>query len=54
MSFANSGNSSSDDDDDDTYEDETPVADRVTAEPPEKTADDAFLPESEEAGSSEE
>ena len=44
----------SDDDDDDTYEDETPVADRVTAEPPEKTADDAFLPESEEAGSSEE
>jgi len=44
----------SDDDDDDTYEDETPVADRVTAEPPEKTADDAFLPESEEVGSSEE
>ena len=44
----------SDDDDDDTYEDETPVADRVTAEPPEKTADDAFLPESEEAGTSEE
>jgi len=44
----------SDDDDDDTYEDETPVTDRVTAEPPEKTADDAFLPESEEAGSSEE
>ena len=44
----------SDDDDDDTYEDEAPVADRVTAEPPEKTADDAFLPESEEAGSSEE
>lgn len=44
----------SDDDDDDTYEDETPVADRVTAEPPEKTADDAFLPESEEAGSTEE
>ena len=44
----------SDDDDDDTYEDDAPVADRVTAEPPEKTADDAFLPESEEAGSSEE
>ena len=44
----------SDDDDDDTHEDETPVADRVTAEPPEKTADDAFLPESEEAGTSEE
>ena len=44
----------SEDDDDDTYEDETPVADRVTAEPPEKTADDAFLPESEEAGTSEE
>ena len=44
----------SDDDDDDTYEDETQVADRVTAEPPEKTADDAFLPESEEAGSTEE
>lgn len=44
----------SDDDDDDTYEDESPVADRVTAEPPEKTADDAFLPESEEAGTSEE
>jgi hypothetical protein len=44
----------SEDDDDDSYEDETPVADRVTAEPPEKTADDAFLPESEEAGSSEE
>ena len=38
----------SDDDDDDTYEDDAPVADRVTAEPPEKTADDAFLPESEE------
>ena len=44
----------SDDDDDDTYEEDAPVADRVTAEPPEKTADDAFLPESEEAGSSEE
>ena len=44
----------SDDDDDDTYEDDAPVADRVTAEPPEKTADDAFLPESEEAGTSEE
>ena len=44
----------SDDDDDDTYEDDAPVVDRVTAEPPEKTADDAFLPESEEAGSSEE
>jgi hypothetical protein len=44
----------SEDDDDDTYEDETPVADRVTAEPPEKTADDAFLPESEEAGTTEE
>ena len=43
-----------DDDDDETYEEETPVADRVAAEPPEKTADDAFLPESEEAGSSEE
>lgn len=44
----------SDDDDDDTYEEDAPVADRVTAEPPEKTADDAFLPESEEAGTSEE
>ena len=44
----------SDDDDDDTYEDDAPVADRITAEPPEKTADDAFLPESEEAGTSEE
>ena len=44
----------SDDDDDDTYEDDAPAADRVTAEPPEKTADDAFLPESEEAGTSEE
>jgi len=44
----------SDDDDDDTYEDDAPVADRVTAEPPEKTADDAFLPESEEVGTSEE
>jgi hypothetical protein len=44
----------SDDDDDDTYEDDAPVADRVTAEPPEKTADDAFLPESEEVGASEE
>lgn len=44
----------SDDDDDDTYEDDAPVADRVTTEPPEKTADDAFLPESEEAGTSEE
>jgi hypothetical protein len=43
-----------DDDDDETYEEEAPVADRVAAEPPEKTADDAFLPESEEAGSSEE
>ncbi len=44
----------SDDDDDDTYEDDAPAADRVTAEPPEKTADDAFLPESEEAGTPEE
>jgi hypothetical protein len=44
----------SDDDDDDSYEEDAPVADRVTAEPPEKTADDAFLPESEEAGTSEE
>jgi len=44
----------SDDDDDDTYEDDAPVADRVTTEPPEKTADDAFLPESEEVGTSEE
>ncbi len=44
----------SDDDDDDTYEEDAPVADRVTAEPPEKTADDAFLPESEEVGTSEE
>ncbi len=44
----------SDDDDDDTYEEDAPVADRVTAEPPEKTADDAVLPESEEAGTSEE
>jgi hypothetical protein len=44
----------SDDDDDDTYEEDAPVVDRVTAEPPEKTADDAFLPESEEAGTSEE
>ena len=43
----------SDDDDDENYEEETPVADRVTAEPPEKTADDAFLPESEEAGTEE-
>ena len=44
----------SDDDDDDSYEEDAPVADRVTAEPPEKTADDAFLPESEEVGTSEE
>jgi hypothetical protein len=42
------------DDDDDSYEEDAPVADRVTAEPPEKTADDAFLPESEEVGTSEE
>ena len=29
------------------------VSERVTAEPPEKTADDAFLPESEEASTEE-
>jgi hypothetical protein len=39
------------DDDEDTYEEETPVAERPSVEPPEKTSDDAFLPESEEAGS---
>ncbi|MEY4666520.1 MAG: hypothetical protein RIQ87_300 [Chloroflexota bacterium] len=36
------------DDDDDTYEDDAPVSDHVVIETPEKTADDAFLPESEE------
>jgi hypothetical protein len=44
---------SDDDDDDDLYEEEKPEVERVTAEPPEKTAEDAFLPESEEAGSEE-
>jgi hypothetical protein len=38
------------DDDEDTYEEETPIAERPSVEPPEKTSDDAFLPESEEAG----
>jgi len=38
------------DDDEDTYEEETPAVERPSAEPPEKTSDDAFLPESEEAG----
>lgn len=38
------------DDDEDTYEEETPVAERPSVAPPEKTSDDAFLPDSEEAG----
>ena len=37
-----------DDDDDDSYEEEALPVERVVAEPPEKTAEDAFLPESEE------
>jgi hypothetical protein len=40
------------DDDEDTYEEELPIAERPSVEPPETTSDDAFLPESEEAGSS--
>jgi len=39
---------SDEDDDDELYEEGTPATDRVTPGPPEKTADDAFLPESEE------
>ena len=40
-----------DDDDDDSYEEEVLPVERVVAEPPEKTAEDAFLPESEEVAS---
>lgn len=40
-----------DDDDDETYEEEALPVERAVAEPPEKTADDAFLPESEEVAS---
>lgn len=43
-----------DDEDDDSYDEEAPVAERVAVEPPEKTADDAFLPESEEPAPAEE
>ena len=43
-----------DDDDDDTYEEETLPVERAVVEPPEKTAEDAFLPESEEVTASEE
>jgi hypothetical protein len=40
-----------DDDDDESYEEEVLPVERAVAEPPEKTADDAFLPESEEVAS---
>lgn len=40
-----------DDDDDESYEEEALPVERAVAEPPEKTADDAFLPESEEVAS---
>ncbi|NBO52020.1 MAG: hypothetical protein EBU83_01080 [bacterium] len=42
------------DDDEESYEEETPIVERPSVEPPEKTSDDAFLPESEEAGSNDE
>ena len=53
-SFFRDEDAYADDDDDDTYDEETPAAERVVAEPPEKTADDAFLPESEEPTTAEE
>ena len=40
-----------DDDDDESYEEEALPVERAVAEPPEKTAEDAFLPESEEVAS---
>lgn len=40
-----------DDDDDENYEEEALPVERAAAEPPEKTAEDAFLPESEEVAS---